>query len=412
MKIKNLKDNVLNEIKLLVVKIEFKVSKKQEDYAKITFSDGKNQINAFMWNINKENFELQIGLVYNVYAYAQEFNSKPVLKIIEIKKNEEINILSDFVKTAVISQNQIQEYIESKIATINEQCLKKMTQNIVNSQPLYYKAPAAANNHHAYLTGMSYHVFNMLKIVDLFDLNQKDYDVLVTAIILHDIGKCYELQNDLVVSYTTTGNLLGHLAIGYEIVYKYLEQNNLNCNLTKEVLNLILAHHGKIEYGNLKLCQSRNEHIINVIDTIDAYLNSFIEKLEENDNNKWSDNIYALNNRKVFKHINTTDIFQMENINNKLTDFVNIYKQRYKNINENLVQQGNYYTSVDFPLSFNKLLNDEHKFSQNNNYFECLKHIVISCVNINDITPMPGKILEAELLKWFKVITTYNLEVN
>lgn len=409
MKIKNLKDNVLNQITLLVVKVDFKISKKQEDYAKVTFSDGKTQIPAFIWNINKEKFAINVGCVYDVFAYSQEFNSKPVLKIVEINVIDDQSILNDFVKTAVIPTSQIKEYISSQINLISDKTLQKLTLDIVSNEKNYFNAPAAANNHHAYLTGMSYHVYNMLHLVHLFDLTTLEKDILISGIILHDIGKCYELKNDLVVKYTTTGYLLGHLAIGYEIVYKYKTQNNINSENVDDVLNLILAHHGKIEYGNLKRCETKVEKIINLIDTIDAYLNAFIEKLESISIDSWSDNVYALNNRKVYKQkLNSLELNTNVETSNKLNAFVDIYTNRYVDINKQLIELAYEYTQLDFPHSFNKLIEDESKFNDNFDFYQSLKHLVLTDIEIDELNPLTSKIIEGEILKWFKNIEDFN----
>lgn len=411
MKINELKENVLNEIFLLVSSVEFKKTKKDEDYARVTFSDGTSKIGAFIWNIKKDNFALSVGNVYQTYAYKQEFNSKPVLKIVETIKCEDETICQQFFKSAPIAKEEIKTFIDQQVETIADKTLKKLTQNILNQyQDKYYRSAAAANNHHAYNGGMSYHVYNMLKLVELFEHNLFNRDVLISALVLHDIGKCFELDSGIVVTYTTAGNLLGHLAIGFEIVYSYAQKENLYNENVKNVLDLILSHHGKIEYGNLKECVTIEEKMINLIDTIDAYLNAFIEKLEEISLKSWSDNVFALNNRKVYKHEKIQTTLNEGQVPTLVKDFVEIYKKRYNEIDENLIYLCDKYYLSDFVSSYELLLSDEQNFEHQKTDFRFLKHMLIANNMINDQQPMYAKLVEAEMYKWILKIKNFDYE--
>ena len=78
-------------------------------------------------------------------------------------------------------------------------------------------------------------------------------DLLITAAILHDIGKTKELslfpQND----YTDDGQLLGHIMIGAEMVHDAAQKiDDFPQELENQLKHCILAHHGELEYGSPK----------------------------------------------------------------------------------------------------------------------------------------------------------------
>lgn len=409
MKINNLKESVLNEINLLLEKIEFKVSKKQEDYARLTFSDGVAKIDAFLWNVDKSKFDLTAGKIYQVFGFKQNFNNRSNIKIMEINLLEDQSCIKDFIKSAPLTITEIKESIFNKIDNINDSELKEMTLSIVKQyEDKYFSAPAAANNHHAYFSGMSYHVFNMLNVLETFDTNKLNIDVLISAIVLHDIGKCFELESNGAITYTDSGKLLGHIAIGFEIVYEYLCENQIESENCLEVMDLILAHHGKIEYGNLKECTSNNEIAINLIDTIDAYINSFIENIEAIELGEWSENIYALNNRKVQKWDSSAfSEKEPESINIELQKFTNIYLSRYKNINSDIIQLAFLYIGQNFVDGYKRLLDVKSEF-ENKYAYRYLKHIILSATCVNDVKPILPKIIEGEIINWFIEIEKFN----
>lgn len=409
MKISLLKENVINEINLVIIDSAIKKTKKGDDYAKIIFSDGDENIVSFIWNIDINNFKYKVNEVYTVFCYLQEFNSKPILKVLEMKKIEDPDIISSFIKSAIIPVSDIKTFIQKKISEIKSKDIRKLTSNIVEKyEDEYFYAPAAANNHHAYISGMSYHVYNMLQVADLFDETKVNLDILYSVIILHDIGKCFELEHGASVVYTTSGKLLGHISIGYEIVYIYALENNLLTNDIEKILHAILSHHGKIEYGSFEVPKNNEATIVNLIDTIDAYLNSFIENLEKLQLNCWSERIFALNNRKILSHdlLSTNEKKFTDDLSKK---FVNIYKKRYNNINVDII----YFAILcygDDPIQSLKNVFKNKSLINDDRLEELVKHTLLSCGTKEGIFPIYSQVIEAEIFKYIQVIKKFEYE--
>src|SRR5690606_5686336 len=81
--------------------------------------------------------------------------------------------------------------------------------------------PAAKQNHHATVGGLLHHITTMLRAAEGLSLVYPvKTDYLYAGIILHDIGKLYELYSNatLATEYTIEGELLGHIAIGIRIL--------------------------------------------------------------------------------------------------------------------------------------------------------------------------------------------------
>ena len=84
----------------------------------------------------------------------------------------------------------------------------------------YRNAPAAKTLHHAYIGGLLDHVVSLFRSCDLMCRNypQINRDLLLTGAFLHDIGKIHELTYNRSFSYTTRGQLLGHMIIELEML--------------------------------------------------------------------------------------------------------------------------------------------------------------------------------------------------
>jgi 3'-5' exoribonuclease len=81
-----------------------------------------------------------------------------------------------------------------------------------------------------------------------------DRDLLLTGVILHDIGKVRELSWETGFDYTVEGSLLGHIQIGSALAERAMDSlPNFPPRLKTLVLHMILSHHGKLEFGSPKL---------------------------------------------------------------------------------------------------------------------------------------------------------------
>ena len=120
----------------------------------------------------------------------------------------------------------------------------------------YREAPAARQLHHAWLGGLLEHVVSLLSLADRVAAHYPilDRDLLVTGVILHDIGKIRELSWDTGFDYTVEGVLLGHIQMGIDLVEKTIASlPGFPDRLRTLVLHMILSHHGKLEFGSPKL---------------------------------------------------------------------------------------------------------------------------------------------------------------
>ena len=68
------------------------------------------------------------------------------------------------------------------------------------------------------------HVLSLCRLSKLVVQNYTgiDLDLLLSGVVLHDLGKIYELSYARSFSYTTEGQLLGHMILELEILHRTL----------------------------------------------------------------------------------------------------------------------------------------------------------------------------------------------
>ena len=176
--------------------------------------------------------------------------------------------------------------------------------SIKKEKLLYY--PAAKSNHHSIKGGLLYHILSMIKlgekICELYSIVNKE--LLFAGIILHDIEKTEEMNSSelgIVSTYTVEGQLLSHLIQGITLVDRVSSKVGASSEIRMLLQHMILSHHYEPEYGSPIKPMIIEAELLHYIDVIDARMYDMKKILDGVDEGNFSERIFSLNNRKVYK---------------------------------------------------------------------------------------------------------------
>jgi 3'-5' exoribonuclease len=200
--------------------------------------------------------------------------------------------------------------LEATVESIANPDLKRLLKALLADAELakaYREAPAARQLHHAWLGGLLEHVISLLGLADRVAGHYPllDRDLLVTGVILHDIGKIRELEWNTGFDYTVEGILLGHIQIGVELVEKAIAGlPGFPDRLRTLVVHMILSHHGKLEFGSPKLPMIPEALALNFIDDFDAKMQAVISEFEKSARegkaaDEFTGRVWALDQRQL-----------------------------------------------------------------------------------------------------------------
>ncbi|HML16881.1 MAG TPA: HD domain-containing protein, partial [Bryobacteraceae bacterium] len=164
----------------------------------------------------------------------------------------------------------------SFIAAMANPHLKALLEAVFADEALalaYRTAPAAKSVHHAWLGGLIEHVLSLCHLAKFAATHYPgiDFDLLLTGVVLHDIGKTRELNYTRGFSYSTEGQLLGHIVIGMNIVDEKLRQvPDFPRPLRDLVMHMILSHHGQLEFGSPKVPMFAEALLLHHLDNLDS----------------------------------------------------------------------------------------------------------------------------------------------
>ena len=153
------------------------------------------------------------------------------------------------------------------------------------------RAPAATGVHQAYIGGLLEHVCSMLllagKVCDHYPT--LDRSLLAAGVLFHDIGKAREMSYELTLDYTDEGRLIGHLVFGAETVDRLAAQvGAIPAETATLVKHLVLSHHGRPEFGTVRVPMFAEAAVLHYLDNLDAKVFGFLEAEVEAGPGAWS----------------------------------------------------------------------------------------------------------------------------
>jgi 3'-5' exoribonuclease len=189
------------------------------------------------------------------------------------------------------------------VEAVHDEHVKKLIQAFLEDEDVagrLRRAPAAKSVHHAYLGGLLEHTVSCLKLAHrLADhYPQVDRDLLVAGAFFHDLGKIRELSFDRQVEYSDEGRLVGHLVMTAQWIHDKARRVGVPRDLEHHLVHLVLAHHGRLEYGSPKVPMTLEALLTHEIDELDSRVNSWLNLMgHEGGNRRWttSDNVYEQN---------------------------------------------------------------------------------------------------------------------
>ncbi|MDR1489753.1 MAG: HD domain-containing protein [Desulfovibrio sp.] len=156
---------------------------------------------------------------------------------------------------------------------------------------LLRRAPAAKALHHAYAGGLLEHTLSVVRLCLLLADHYPGLDrqVLFMGALCHDLGKIWELRQDVAINYTTQGRLIGHINIFAGKLGLFAEKTGLENELAEHLLHLVLSHHGTHEFGSPRLPATPEALALHYADILDAQLKQADDALTGLDPGDWSE---------------------------------------------------------------------------------------------------------------------------
>ena len=194
-----------------------------------------------------------------------------------------------FVRHSPIDLNYLEKTFKDLIDEIKHKKLHDFVFAVFFKHGLWDKFknwPGAISIHHAYMNGLLEHSVSMTMTARDIAKHYENFkipvnlDLVIAGALIHDIGKLESYNLNPTPQMTLDGNIIDHIALGYNLFRKLAELENLDENITRALGHIIISHHGLREYGSPVLPATPEAIIVSAADDLDFKLNFWKNQID------------------------------------------------------------------------------------------------------------------------------------
>jgi 3'-5' exoribonuclease len=278
----------------LVADKQLRANRQGNLYLHLELRDKTGTVGARLWNAT-ENLARQFepGDYLHVRGKTQVFQGslQIILSNLEVLPSNQIEA-DEFLPQSSQNVTKLLARLREVLLAMSNPHLRALVECFLIDDAFVKKfttAPAGIKNHHAYQGGLLEHVVSLLNVADrISDLYPEiDRDILLTGIFLHDVGKVDELSYDRAFGYTDTGQLVGHLVMGVELLSEKVQKcveltdEEFPAELLLRLKHMIVSHHGTHEFGSPKLPMTIEAIALHYLDNLDAKIHTFSREIRD-----------------------------------------------------------------------------------------------------------------------------------
>ena len=190
----------------------------------------------------------QAGDAIRVKGRIERFRGDLVAELSDVERIEPGTFdPGEFLPAAYRSVPELEGFLEHLVSEIHHSGLRAVAAGMVLEGPYaaeFRRAPCTQWGHHAYLGGLLEHTVAVGTLVlETCQLHPRlNPDLLMTAAVVHDVGKVREFTYGAEFGLSEEGRMLGHLQLGAGMVDA--AGRGLDPELRLALVNCVLSHHG------------------------------------------------------------------------------------------------------------------------------------------------------------------------
>jgi 3'-5' exoribonuclease len=182
------------------------------------------------------------GDLVRVRGRVERFRDELQVEVREIARAEAADPAA-FLPVAYRDLDELDGFLEHLAREVHEPGYRALLEQLLNDAPLragWRRAPCTRAGHHAYLGGLLEHTVAVATLAqETCILHVRlDADLLLTAAIVHDIGKTREFTYGADIGLSDEGRLLGHVELGLRM----LDERAAKVPALDDARRLALAH--------------------------------------------------------------------------------------------------------------------------------------------------------------------------
>jgi len=186
------------------------------------------------------------GDLVHVRGRVERFRDELQLEIRDVARAEAADP-AEFLPVAYRDLDELDGFLEHLAREVHDPGFAALLQGLLEDEALraaWRRAPCTRGGHHAYLGGLLEHTVAVATLaLEACTLHPRlNSDLLLTAALVHDLGKTREFTYGAAIELSDEGRLLGHLVLGQQLLEPRMD--GLDAERRLALLHCVLCHHG------------------------------------------------------------------------------------------------------------------------------------------------------------------------
>ncbi len=193
---------------------------------------------------------LTVGAAHHVSGRASERNGRRELVITQVRPaGDTADVAADLVPRSHRDPDELFGFVLHLADEVADPALRRLLDALTGDDELaraWRTVPCTRGGHHAYVGGLVEHTVGVAALCQTLCTwhPRLDPDLLVTAAIVHDLGYTRAWRVGATVEATPAGRMLGHVALGTELVADACRRVRLPDDRTLALVHCVAWHHG------------------------------------------------------------------------------------------------------------------------------------------------------------------------
>ncbi len=229
---------------------ERRLSRQGDPFLALTLADASGAIDAYVFDqpdFFSEQFET--GDRVRVAGQVIARQGKPAVRVRHVRPAGDEVAAEELLPRSHRPPDELMGFALHLAEEIEHPALRAVAHGVLEDPSLapgWLTAPCTRSGHHAYQGGLLEHTVGVASLAQtLCQWHPRvDAGLLVAAALVHDVGHIRSWRLSATFELTDEGRLLGHLAIGHEIVDAAARAANVPAELRLGLLHAVAWHHG------------------------------------------------------------------------------------------------------------------------------------------------------------------------
>ncbi len=260
-----------------LVDATFAVQRKQrrhtrngDPFLSMELADRTGRVPGVVWNdVNLLGARFDQGDTVRVLGRVESYGGRLQIAVRDLEKVDAGDPL-DLVPGARRDAETLDGFVEFLAGEITHPGLRALLDRFLADARFRerLRSAPAAETHHDYAGGLLEHTVAVATLCrEASQLHPRlNSDLLITAALLHDVGRTETFRPGVTIAVSEQGRLLGHVLAGVRLIDAAAAAVGLADDVLLPLLNAVAGHHGPIEGRRLETPEAVTLHHANSLD--------------------------------------------------------------------------------------------------------------------------------------------------